>query len=59
MRDAVFDHVLSREGIEHFESQTGFVRECARSAVRAALVITTPNVLVGAVESFPHRTAPP
>ncbi len=29
-RTGAFDAVLSREGIEHFENQAGFVRECAR-----------------------------
>ena len=29
-RDAAFDYVLSREGIEHLEDQMGFLRDCAR-----------------------------
>jgi SAM-dependent methyltransferase len=45
LRDAILDCVLSMEGIEHFENQTGFLRECAR-VLRpgGALVATTPNV---------------
>jgi len=40
-----FDYVLSREGIEHFEDQAGFLNECAR-VIKAGgcLVVTTPNV---------------
>jgi SAM-dependent methyltransferase len=30
LRSASFDAVLSMEGIEHFEDQAGFLRECAR-----------------------------
>ncbi len=41
-----FDIVLSMEGIEHFEDQTGFLRECARVLKPGGrLVVTTPNVL--------------
>jgi SAM-dependent methyltransferase len=45
-KDGAFDVVLSMEGIEHFEHQAGFVRECAR-VLRAGgwFVLTTPNVL--------------
>jgi len=44
--DAAFDVVLSMEGIEHFEHQAGFVRECARVLRPGGwLVLTTPNVL--------------
>ncbi|HEX6886190.1 MAG TPA: class I SAM-dependent methyltransferase [Planctomycetota bacterium] len=45
-RDAVFDAVLSLEGIEHFEDQTGFLREVAR-VLRpgGTLILSTPNVL--------------
>ncbi len=43
--DASFDAVVSMEGIEHFEDQTGFVRECSRVlAADGALVLTTPNI---------------
>jgi len=45
-RDASFDVVLSMEGIEHFEHQAGFVRECARVLAPGGwLILTTPNVL--------------
>lgn len=45
-RDASFDVVVSMEGIEHFENQTGFLRECARVLrPRGTLLLTTPNVL--------------
>lgn len=45
-RDGVFDVLLSMEGIEHFEHQAGFVRECARVLRPGGwLVLTTPNVL--------------
>jgi SAM-dependent methyltransferase len=45
-RDGAFDVVLSMEGIEHFEHQAGFVRECARVlAPGGRLLLTTPNVL--------------
>jgi len=44
--DEAFDVVLSMEGIEHFENQTGFVRECARVLKPGgAFIVTTPNVL--------------
>jgi SAM-dependent methyltransferase len=45
-RTATFDAVLSREGIEHFENQAGFIRECARVLKPGGrMVITTPNVM--------------
>ena len=45
-RSGAFDAVLSREGIEHFENQAGFVRECARVLRPGGrIVITTPNVM--------------
>jgi len=45
-RESAFDVVLSMEGIEHFEHQAGFVRECARVLAPGGwLVMTTPNVL--------------
>jgi SAM-dependent methyltransferase len=41
-----FDYVLSMEGIEHFENQAGFVRECARVLKPGGtFLLTTPNVL--------------
>lgn len=44
--DGAFDVVLSMEGIEHFEHQAGFVRECARVLRPGGwLLLTTPNVL--------------
>lgn len=44
--DRAFDYVLSREGIEHLENQSGFVRECARVLRPGGkLVVTTPNVM--------------
>ncbi len=43
---AVFDYVLCREGIEHLEDQTGFVRECDRVLKPGGrIVLTTPNVM--------------
>jgi len=45
-REGCFDVVLSMEGIEHFENQAAFVRECARVLRPGGwLVLTTPNVL--------------
>ncbi len=45
-RDASFDCLVSLEGIEHFENQAGFVRECARVLKPGGtMVLTTPNVL--------------
>lgn len=45
-RDGPFDMLVSMEGIEHFENQAGFVRECARVLRPGGLlVLTTPNVL--------------
>lgn len=45
-RPGTFDAVLSREGIEHFENQAGFVRECARVLrLGGRIVLTTPNVM--------------
>jgi len=45
-RTGAFDALVSLEGIEHFEDQTEFLRECAR-VLRpgGAMVLTTPNVL--------------
>ena len=45
-RDAAFDYVLSREGIEHLEDQMGFLRNCAR-VLRpgGTIVLTTPNMM--------------
>ncbi len=45
-RDGSFDAVVSMEGIEHFEDQTAFLRECSR-VLRpgGTLVLTTPNIL--------------
>jgi len=44
--DGAFDVVLSMEGIEHFEHQAGFVRECARVLRPGGwLILSTPNVL--------------
>jgi SAM-dependent methyltransferase len=46
LRSASFDYVLCREGIEHLEDQTGFLRECARVLVPGGtMVLTTPNVM--------------
>jgi len=45
-RSATFDTVVSMEGIEHFENQTAFLRECTRVLKPGGkLVLTTPNVL--------------
>lgn len=45
-RDAVFDYVLSREGIEHLEDQMGFIRSCARVLRPGGrMVLTTPNMM--------------
>ncbi len=45
-RDRAFDSLLCMEGIEHFENQTGFVRECARVLKpRGLMILSTPNVL--------------
>lgn len=45
-RDASFDAVVSMEGIEHFEDQSSFVRECGRVLKQnGRLILTTPNVL--------------
>jgi SAM-dependent methyltransferase len=45
-RSGAFDALLSREGIEHFENQAGFVRECARVLRPGGrIVMTTPNVM--------------
>jgi len=45
-RDGSFDAVVSMEGVEHFEDQAGFLRECSR-VLRpgGTFVLTTPNVL--------------
>ena len=44
--NGAFDAVISMEGIEHFENQAHFVRECSRVLRPGGiLVITTPNVL--------------
>jgi len=44
--DEAFDLVVSLEGIEHFENQTAFLRECARVLRPGGrLLLTTPNVL--------------
>ncbi|MBK7875263.1 MAG: class I SAM-dependent methyltransferase [Planctomycetes bacterium] len=45
-QDASFDVVVTMEGIEHFENQTGFLRECARVLKPGGkLILTTPNML--------------
>ncbi len=45
-RDGAFGTVLCMEGIEHFENQTGFLRECARVLQPSGrLILTTPNIL--------------
>ena len=44
--DDSFETLISMEGIEHFENQAGFVRECARVLKPGGLMIlTTPNVM--------------
>jgi len=44
--DASFDALVSMEGIEHFENQAAFVRECARVLKPGGvMVLTTPNVM--------------
>jgi SAM-dependent methyltransferase len=46
LRSESLDCVLSMEGIEHFENQTGFLRECARILrPGGVLILTTPSVL--------------
>jgi SAM-dependent methyltransferase len=45
-QDDSFETLVSMEGIEHFENQAGFVRECARVLRPGGLMIlTTPNVM--------------
>ncbi|MGH7812693.1 MAG: class I SAM-dependent methyltransferase [Candidatus Binataceae bacterium] len=45
-RDASFDYVLSREGIEHLTNQMGFAGECARVLRPGGkIVLTTPNLM--------------
>lgn len=45
-KDGSFDSLLCMEGIEHFENQTGFVRECARVLKPGGvMILSTPNVL--------------
>src|SRR5688572_2504471 len=45
-RDRSFDALLSIEGIEHFENQAAFLRECARVLKPGGLLLlTTPNVM--------------
>jgi ubiquinone/menaquinone biosynthesis C-methylase UbiE len=45
-RDAAFDYVLSREGIEHLEDQMGFLRSCARVLRPGGMIVlTTPNMM--------------
>jgi SAM-dependent methyltransferase len=45
-RDASFDTLVSMEGIEHFEHQAGFLRECARVLKPGGrMILTTPNVM--------------
>jgi len=45
-RGGSFDALVSLEGIEHFEDQTGFLRECARVLRPGGrMVLTTPNVM--------------
>ena len=43
--DNHFDLVVTVEGIEHLESPTGFLRECARiTRAGGTLIVSTPNV---------------
>lgn len=45
-RTGSFDALVSLEGIEHFEDQTGFLRECSRVLRPGGImVLTTPNVM--------------
>jgi len=45
-RDASFDTLVSMEGIEHFENQACFLRECARVLKPGGrLILSTPNVM--------------
>jgi SAM-dependent methyltransferase len=45
-RSECFDYVLCSEGIEHFENQAQFIRECARVLKPTGkIVVTTPNLL--------------
>lgn len=44
--DNSFETLVSMEGIEHFENQAGFVRECARVLKPGGMmVLTTPNIM--------------
>ena len=45
-QDESFDVVISMEGIEHFENQTDFVRECCRVLKPGGvMILTTPNIM--------------
>jgi SAM-dependent methyltransferase len=45
LKNEEFDYVLTREGIEHFEDQAKFLKECARVLKPGGgLILTTPNV---------------